>query len=73
MKKRRRLWDRLKVYFGFAVWVKTVYNRPRYQICPYHGCKMKRGRKTIKGALYWCPKCQTHYHLEGGGSKLVPV
>jgi len=73
MKRLRRLWDRLLVYFGFRVWARVAYSRPRYQICPYHNLHMKRARKTVKGALYWCPLCKTHYHLEGGGERLVPV
>lgn len=73
MKRLKRLWDRLRVYFGFGRWVRMSYSRPRHQRCAFHGCRMKRGRKTEKGALYWCPKCLKYYHLEGGGNRLVPV
>ena len=67
------LWNRLQVFFGYKSWARQVFCRPKFQICAFHGCRMKRGRKTVKGALYWCPKCKTVYHLEGGATKLVPV
>lgn len=73
MKKIKRMWGHVLVFFGFRVWAKMQYNRPSSARCAYHGCKMKRGRKTIQGALYWCPKCQSSYHLESGGNKLVPA
>ena len=69
----KRIWNKLLVFFGFRVWVKQVYHRPRYQTCAYHNRRMKRGRVTPKGALYFCSLCKANYHLEGGAIKLVPV
>ena len=66
-------WCRLLVFWGFRIWVKRMYARPKYQYCVFHGCKMKRIQNTPTGARYWCKKCQSGYHLEGAGSKIIPL
>ena len=67
------LWRKLLVYFGFRVWAKMQYNRPRSARCAYHNTRMKREGKTEFGAFYFCVLCQRSYHLESKGNKLVPV
>jgi len=69
----RLFWYKVLVFLGIRVWAKKVYSRPKHRHCAYHGCLMKRTRKSKTGAYYWCPKCRKHYHLYGGGSKLVRV
>ena len=80
MNRFRTLWTKvihfchwIQVFLGYKIWARPVYHRPKFQICPFHGCRMKRGRKTVTGAVYWCKKCQKGYHLEGGAVKLVPA
>ena len=61
------------MFFGFAVWARVQYSRPKFSRCAYHGQMMKRGRKTQFGAFYYCPKCKRGYHLESKGNKVVAV
>lgn len=64
-------WLQILVFFGFRVWAKVQWNRPKFSRCAFHGLMMKRGRKTAKGAFYWCPKCQCEYLLDCAANKLV--
>jgi len=82
LKKKRRMgftqglkiaWGHILVFFGYRIWVKPQWNRPKFALCVFHGLQMKRGRKTEVGAFYYCPKCKRSYHLESKGNKLVPV
>ena len=66
-------WLTILVFFGFGVWAKEVWNRPKFARCAYHNCRMKRGRKVPKGAFYYCPQCQCEYLLDCKGNKLVPA
>lgn len=72
-KKLIKIWRVLRVWFGFGVWVRMQYNRPKYSLCVFHGRMMKRERKTEFGAFYHCPLCKRSYHLQSLGNKMVPV
>jgi len=72
-RKIKLMWSRILVFFGFRVWAKVQYNRPKFALCVFHGLQMKRGRKTELGAFYYCPKCHRSYHIECKGNKLIPV
>lgn len=50
----KMLWWRFLVFWGFRVWIKRIYARPRYQYCVFHGCRMRRIARTSTGARYWC-------------------
>lgn len=72
-RKIKAIWAWFLVFFGFARWVRPVLCRPKYQNCPYDGSRMKRIKKTGVGARYYCRKCKTGFHLDGGGTRLVPL
>lgn len=71
--KVKLIWLKVLVFFGWRVWARMQYNRPKFSRCAFHNIMMKRGRKTEFGAFYYCPKCHRAYLLECKGNKLVPV
>lgn len=73
LRRFRIAWAKIQVFFGFKVWAKMQYNRPKRALCVLHGIQMKRVKKTELGAVYHCWKCQRSYMLQGGRNKLVPV